>query len=240
VLSSEFDPVDFYTSFASIDKKVIAEAIEMRGMLKMMVLQLSSLRYTDEYMNLIKDFLCRDIKVKDILLCQQISLVDRLAFLIRFSPESLLECVEDCVNQAIEKGYLEFIMMLEDEDQIMQLVQAYLDRSHDIQTASIVGLKLLSVRLITKEENVEKISVWYRNYQRFLNKAQLFNERTATDEKKIEIFRNSLGISKEDQTKPSELYFYCWNCKNPYSLMQYVGPLDLSFGPRSKGRTSRR
>jgi hypothetical protein len=228
VLSSDFDGVDFYSNFSSMDNKVIAEAIEIRGMLKMMILQLGNTRFTDEYMNLIKDFLCRQIDVKAILLCQQISLIDRLPFLIRFAPEKLLQVVEECVNDAIEKGYLEFIMMLEDEDQIMNLVQAYLDRSHDIQTASIVGLKLLSVKLITKDINVNKIEIWYKNYQRFLNKSQLFIERTATDEKKIEIFKNSLNISKEEQTKPSELYFYCWNCKNPYSLTQYVSQVYAS------------
>lgn len=228
ILSSSFDNLDFYSNASSIDKSVLAEAIEIRGMLKMMVLQLKSTKYTDEYMNLIKDFLCREINVKAILMCQKISITDRLPFLIRFAPEELLACVEDCVKEAIAKGYLEFIMMLEDESEIVELVQAYLDRSHDIQTASILGLKLLSVKLVTSDENVNKIAMWYRNYQRFLNKNQLFTERTNTDEKKIEIFKNGLNISKEEQTKSTELYHYCWNCKNPYSLTQYVWSFDPS------------
>ena len=228
VLSSSFDDFDFYSKTESIEKSVLAEAIEIRGMLKMMVMQLKSTKYTDEYMNLIKDFLCRDINVKGILMCQKISITDRLPFLIRFAPEQLLACVEECVKEAIDKGYLEFIMMLEDESEIVDLVQAYLDRSHDIQTAAIVGLKLLSVKLVTTEINVNKISQWYKNYQRFLNKNQLFTERTNTDEKKIEIFKNCLNISKEEQTKATELYFYCWNCKNPYSLTQYVLMSDLA------------
>ena len=78
--------------------------------------------------------------------------------------------MDDCIKEAIKQGYLEFISMIEDQNEIIDLIQAYLDRSCDIQTASAVGLKLLSLKLIVKEDCVSRISLWYKTYQSFLNK----------------------------------------------------------------------
>jgi uncharacterized C2H2 Zn-finger protein len=222
ILRSDFEQLKFSANLTPEQQEITAEAIEIKGMMKMMAQQASSLQYSDQYLNLMRAFICKDIDAKTILLCQDISITDRIPFLIRFAPEKLLEAIEECVKEAVQKGYLEFIILLEDEEQIVQLVQSYLDQSSDIQTTAVVGLKLISMRLVTKPELVDRISKWYKNYQGFLNKNQLYLKRAKTDEKKIEIFRVALSISKEEQTRNSELFLYCGNCKNPFSLAQYV------------------
>lgn len=225
VLSSEFESLKFKQNTNSEKYNIIGTAIELKGMLKMIEIQLSTVNYSDEYLNLVRDFLCHKVDAKKILLCQKLSLIDRIPFLIRFAPEQLLEVLDECIKEACDQGYLEFIILIQEEHQIIQLIQSYLDRTGDIQTTAIVGLKLLSIKLITKEELVARVITWYKFYQSFLNKNQLYIKRAKVDEKKIEIVKNVLGVNKEEQTRHAEVNLTCYHCKNPSSLSQWVSLL---------------
>lgn len=222
VLSLDFSSLTFKPTDPKQNFDIVAAAIELKGMMKMISQQVRLNNFHNEYLNLIRDFLCREFDAKRILLCQQISLLDRLPFLLRFAPDKLLEVLDEAVREAVEQGYLEFIMLIEEEETVVQLVQAYLDRTGDIQTTAIIGLKLFSMKAITKEDLVARVFKWYSYYQSFLNKNQMYAKRARVDEKKIEIVRNIIGTSKEEQTRKSEVNLVCYHCKNPTSLTQWV------------------
>ena len=123
---------------------------------------------------------------------------------------------------SIEGGHLEFISMLEKEEDIMELVQSYLDSSSDIQATASIGLKLLQTGLVTSSSQICRLSEWYMHYKNFLNKNRLYGIRAKTEEVKIKIFAECLKVSKEDQTRDSELWFFCSGCRNPFSVVEYL------------------
>jgi hypothetical protein len=222
VTSPSFETMQFIQDKNINDSQIMAEAIEIRGMLKMMSLNVSTFEYFNEYIGLIKGFASRNLNAKDLLLNQKISIIDRICVLLRFEPVAFLNVLDECLKIAIEMGFIEFIVLLEAEEDIVNLIQSYLDRSGDIQTCAILGVKLISLKMVTREEPVNRLLKFYKEYQIFLDKNGLYLERAKLDEQKIDVFLKLQNLTKEDQTKDSEFYLNCFSCKAPYALNQYV------------------
>lgn len=123
-----------------------------------------------------------------------IPLTDRIAFACRFLPDaSLYPFLEDSCSNAIENGHLDGIILTGLGFLGMRLLEAYVNRSGDVQSAALavchtIASELGSISLLSVQR-------WITSYRDLLNVWRLWQERARFDvryaarERKLKLHR---------------------------------------------------
>ncbi|GBG27113.1 GATOR complex protein MIOS [Hondaea fermentalgiana] len=121
-----------------------------------------------------------EIEFSCVLKESRIALTDRIAFACRFLPDQKLYTFlrENC-DHAIEHGHLDGIVLTGLGDRGMQLLQAYVDHSGDVQTAALVSCHTIPDELSVRDAT--RIAWWISSYRDLLNVWQLWQERARFD-----------------------------------------------------------
>ncbi|KAI9908639.1 hypothetical protein PsorP6_016417 [Peronosclerospora sorghi] len=109
---------------------------------------------------------------------ETLPLSDRLAFACRFlQADELLAFVAQYEAESLECGRLEGLIVTGLNTDGVRLLQAYLDRTGDIQTLALLAARLPSSYVA----HVSPLDTWIESYKDLLNHWQLFHERARFD-----------------------------------------------------------
>jgi hypothetical protein len=117
-----------------------------------------------------------------------LSLADRVAFACRFLPRAELHLFLDTsMRRCIEIGNLEGLLITGLDKRGILILQSYVDRFADVQTAALISCRVILPIEWTNERRV--CSEWLENYRLFLNGLQMWNSRAAFDVGRFEHMR---------------------------------------------------
>ena len=110
-----------------------------------------------------------------------ISLADRAAFACRFLPPAQLKAfLRQQGVSCLEEGNLEGILLFGLEGEGLHLLQAYVDRTGDIQTAGLLTSRVLAWPERGRDD-VNVTQEWIEGYRDLLDTCQLWHERAIFD-----------------------------------------------------------
>ncbi|XP_023330654.1 GATOR complex protein MIOS [Eurytemora carolleeae] len=119
-----------------------------------------------------------DESYSDVLSGNNLSFLDRVAFASRFlSDKLLLEYLEKERSKLLLSGSLEGLILSRTHQESIEVLQAYVDRSGDIQTASLISLKILPPEILRSAGVVS----WIDNYRQMLDQWNMFGVRSELD-----------------------------------------------------------
>jgi len=136
-------------------------------------------------------FLCaigRDGEFSKILHDESLSLCDRVAFACRYLPGNTLKSFLDtCIAQCKENGNLEGILITGLDKRGFTLLQSYVDRNADVQTAALVSSRVI----LPNDWVVERTACeeWLDSYRHLLNSWQLWKSRAMFDVGRADLLR---------------------------------------------------
>lgn len=105
-------------------------------------------------------------------------LADRLGFAATFLSDSGLgEWVEEEWRSVLQQGRLEGLLLCGNEKEAVQLLQQYVDRTGDVQSASWLSLHCLSADTARSEQ----VAAWVESYRGLLDQWRLFPVRAELD-----------------------------------------------------------
>mmetsp|Transcript_9262 Transcript_9262/g.20127 ORF Transcript_9262/g.20127 Transcript_9262/m.20127 type:complete len:1246 (-) Transcript_9262:218-3955(-) len=108
------------------------------------------------------------------------SLSDRVAFACRFLPDAkLYSFLAGCYERARKRGDLSGIVLTGLGEHGLQLIQTYVDRTGDVQTAALASCHAVFSALPHAE--AVRLSRWIAGYRDLLNSWQLWQERARFD-----------------------------------------------------------
>jgi len=117
-----------------------------------------------------------------------LSLADRVAFACRFLPRAELHLFLDTsMRRCIEIGNLEGLLITGLDKRGILILQSYVDRFADVQTAALISCRVILPIEWTNERRM--CSEWLENYRLFLNGLQMWNSRAAFDVGRFEHMR---------------------------------------------------
>ena len=123
-----------------------------------------------------------------------LSLADRVAFACRFLPHAELQVFLDTsMRRCIEIGNLEGLLITGLDKRGILILQSYVDRFADVQTAALISCRVVLPMEWTNERRM--CSEWLENYRLFLNGLQMWNSRAAFDVGRFEHMRQLNGGS---------------------------------------------
>lgn len=155
------------------------------------------------YLRSICVFLCNIGKqqenwYEEILHDEKLSLCDRVAFACRFLTRKALRAfLERCMYRCMTGGNVEGIMITGLGKQGIQLLQAYVDRYSDVQTAALVSSRVILPSSWVKERAA--CSEWLDSYRNLLNTWQMWQSRAMFDVGRAELLRHI--VNKQQQEK---------------------------------------
>lgn len=130
-----------------------------------------------------------------------VSISDRMAFACAFlSDRQLSEYVKHMIQHSIERGDLSGLLVSGATIDGLQLLQAFVDRSDDVQTACLIGQKILPADLQTDN----RLQSWITIMRNLMNTWEMFEKRAAFD---IQI-----ASSRSSQKTPKSIYLLCSFC----------------------------
>lgn len=119
-----------------------------------------------------------DEAYKEVLNVNNLDIVDRIAVAHIFLSDSLLkEFLEREWSNFIANGMLEGILITKNHADTLNIVQAYVDRTGDLQTACWVFLFTFPPELIKSDKVIELVD----NYRTMLDRWKMFAERSELD-----------------------------------------------------------
>lgn len=180
-----------------------------------------------------------------------LSLADRVAFSCRFlSRADLRSFLDTSLRKCLKTGNIEGLLITGLDKRGIGLIQSFVDRCSDVQTAA-----LISSRLVLPEGGTERrmCSEWLDSYRMLLNNLQMWHSRAAFDVGRNEILRRLNGNapavggrrpmqSKKQQQLGNELQFppqlwarcnYC-NSSLPLSKLRRQEGIANSWLSRQK------
>jgi hypothetical protein len=126
--------------------------------------------------------------LKDTLDDDYLSLSDRCAFACIFlSRHDLRTFLKAKIGTCINAGNLEGILITGLERQGISLLQSFVDKFSDVQTASLVSSRVILPSQWSREKMVT--SEWLETYREMLNKWQMWQSRALFDVGRIELVR---------------------------------------------------
>ena len=181
-----------------------------------------------------------------------ISLCDRMAFACRFLPDKQLGAfLSEEMSAAVESGSLEGIVLTGFGKLGIELLQAYVDTTGDVQTAALVSAHIIETEL--EVVDFQRLNKWVSAYRELLNVWQLWHIRGQLDVKIADRrrLRNTIreeaaeGVEETQQeqnilsptAKEPQVTVICHHCKQSLLLSNLLG--DSSAVGRS-GRISRK
>lgn len=143
----------------------------------------------------------------DVLDESALPLRERLGVALRFLPDSELEIYLNRVaDSVIERGNIEGILLTGITIKGINLLQSFVDRSSDIQSACLIA-SFASPKYFV-DERVDK---WVESYRSLLNSWSLFSARARFDISRTKLSRK--GNGKNYRLVPRQLYLQCMNCQ---------------------------
>ena len=122
-----------------------------------------------------------DSNVSNLILSDEnLSLVDRIAFACSFlDMNNMIKFLNVCLDRCLEEGNLEGLILSGLDKIGFALLQSYVDKTSDVQTAAVMS----SLLLIPYDWVLERslCSLWVENYRDLLNRWQLWQFRAAFD-----------------------------------------------------------
>ncbi|KAG5359179.1 SEH-associated protein 4 [Yarrowia sp. C11] len=143
----------------------------------------------------------------DVLAESSLPLKERLGVALRFLPDDdLTSYLNRLGDQAVSRGELEGIILTGITPRAVDLLQSYVDRTGDIQTAA-----LLTSFGAPRFFEDERYSQWVLSYQQLLNQWGMFKERALFDIARTKLSKNSTGAVTA-VTKPRQVFLRCSYC----------------------------
>lgn len=155
----------------------------------------------DPHLRAIFNFLA-DESYSGVLYEDGVSISDRMAFACTYlNDRQLSEYVKAMILDSISKGDLNGLLVTGATLDGIQLLQSFVDRTDDVQTAALIGAKIMPPDLQTDN----RIQSWILSLRNLLNIWQLWEKRAAFD---ISI-QTSMKTSPKS---PKSVYLLCSFC----------------------------
>jgi WD repeat-containing protein mio len=130
-----------------------------------------------------------------------IALCDRMAFACMFlNDRQLSEYVKFLIQNCIANGNLHGLLLTGATIDGIQLLQAFVDRTGDVQTAALIGSKIMPSELQTDN----RIQTWIAIMRNLMNMWELYEKRAAFD--------ISISSAKPAQKTPKSIFLQCTFC----------------------------
>lgn len=138
-----------------------------------------------------------------------VSLCDRMAFACSFlSDQKLSEFVKKTIQNCNETGDLSGLLMTGNTAESINLLQSYVDKSSDVQTAALISGRIFSADLI----NEPRVFNWIENYRDLLDTWGLYEERAKFD--------NMMGSLRNPPKIQKTVFLLCSFCGKSVSLQE--------------------
>lgn len=155
----------------------------------------------DPHLRAIFNFLA-DETYQGVLYEHGISISDRMAFACAYlNDRQLSEYVKFMILHSIEKGDLNGLLVTGATLDGIQLLQSFVDQTDDVQTAALIGAKIMPPDLTTDN----RIQSWIQSLRNMMNIWQMFEKRAAFD---ISIQQSM----KTSPKSPKSVYLLCSFC----------------------------
>ncbi|KAG7692239.1 hypothetical protein KL932_004650 [Ogataea haglerorum] len=144
---------------------------------------------------------------------------EKLGVALRFLPDSELDVyLTRLAENVIKRGEIEGIILTGVTALGMDLLQSFVDRTSDIQSACLIAS--FGCPKYFKDDRVED---WVENYRYLLNSWSLFHVRAKFDVARMRLSRQNNG---EAQTipVPRQVFLQCTNCHKNISKKKNTGP----------------
>jgi WD repeat-containing protein mio len=142
-----------------------------------------------------------DENYNEVLKEEGISISDRMAFACTFlNDRQLSEYVKQMIQLSIEQGDLQGLLITGATIDGIQLLQAFVDRTDDVQTAAIIGQKILPADLQTDN----RLQTWISIMRNLMNTWEMYEKRAAFD--------ISIASTKNSQKTPKSIFLLCSFC----------------------------
>ena len=105
-------------------------------------------------------------------------LVDRLGFAVTFLDDAALENFMEREWEGMAgAGRLEGLVLSGGDQEGVQLLQSFVDRTADVQTVSWMAVKVLSLELAKSDQ----VTAWIESYRTLLDQWNMFSVRAELD-----------------------------------------------------------
>lgn len=157
---------------------------------------------SDPYLRAMVKSLAGDTSWGEILYDTDLPLLERIVLAIRFVGDDMLSrFLEEQARKCLEDGSLHGIVLLGLTTDGIQLVQRYLDRTGDIQTAAIIGALIPA--------KIGNLSRWIETYRDLLDGWKCFKARVRYD-----MMRGSIArYYGENISTPKQVVLRCNYCQ---------------------------
>lgn len=136
-------------------------------------------------------------------------LVERLGIAFRFLPDDELTAfLSRLTEKAIARGDLDGLILTGVTPQAVDLIQSYVDKTSDVQTASLI-VSFGTPRYF-KDKRTRH---WIEEYRRLLNSWRMFSNRAKFDVARTQLSQ-TLGNVITAKEVPKQIYLRCNHCKN--------------------------
>ena len=136
----------------------------------------------------------------DILSLQSLSLSDRIGFACRFLEKpDLLAFLEQSISECKISGSLEGLVATGIDQNGIQILQSYMDRTNDVQTAALVTGRVIFPKSWSREKAIAE--EWLDGYRNVLNTCQMWHCRAMFDVERAELLRKTKERSAAQEEK---------------------------------------
>ncbi|EAS06248.3 alpha/beta fold hydrolase (macronuclear) [Tetrahymena thermophila SB210] len=178
---------------------------------------LKDIKFNNPYLTALARFLNNDDpqeRVKEIIQQDGIEIFDKIAFALRFlDDDNIITYFTNLVQKAEQEGILECLILVGKDQKAIDIIQAFIDNTRDIQTAGLLSAHLN----LHKYEPSETLQNWFKNYKALLNNMNLFEKRITLD-KEFKNLKQLLCKTDSEQNKSSfkgsKIFLECKQCNN--------------------------
>jgi hypothetical protein len=155
----------------------------------------------DPHLRAIFSFLSDDT-FSGVLYEEGISLSDRMAFACIFlNDRQLSEYVNFLIQHSITNGNLHGLLLTGPTSDGVQLLQAFVDKTDDVQTAALVGAKIMPSQM---RESDNRLQTWIEIMRNLMNVWEMYEKRAAFD--------ISTACQKSTPKTPRSIFLLCTFC----------------------------
>ena len=144
---------------------------------------------------------------KDVLDDVGLPIRERLGVALRWlRDEELTNYLEDLTHKVVGDGDLDGIVVTGISEKAVSLLQVYVNRTGDVQTAALVACFA-----VPRYFQDDRVGYWVESYRQLLNSWRLFHARAKFDVSRGKMSRNRNGIMTIDGVQ-RQVYVRCTNC----------------------------
>jgi len=140
--------------------------------------------------------ICTDNGHQEILGYESLSLCDRVAFACRFlSRNELKPFLEKCILDCQKTGNVEGVTITGIETEGVKILQSYVDRYADVQTAALITSRVIFPASWTLERRIS--AEWLEAYRSLLNSWQMWQSRAMFDVDRADLLRKVKALQTD-------------------------------------------